>query len=96
MRRSVALAPEELDRLAVLESSEADEGKRPKIGEKLVGEAIKNELTPRQRELLRDYYFSRLTVYEIAELRGISPSTVSRTLGRARRNLYRALRYAGR
>ncbi len=96
MRRSVTLDSEELDRLAALEIDETDDGKRPKIGEKLVGEAISNELTPRQRELLRDYYFSRLTVYEIAELRGISPSTVSRTLGRARRNLHRALRYAGR
>lgn len=51
------------------------------------------ELTPRQAELLRLHIDEGLSMREIARRQGVSPSTVSRTLGRARERLRRCLRY---
>lgn len=51
------------------------------------------ELTPRQRDLLRLRYEQGLSVTEIAELLQVNPSTVSRTLQRARERLLRCLQY---
>lgn len=55
--------------------------------------ARRAELTPRQEQMLRLYYDEELTVMQIARQLGVSHSTVSRTLARARRRLYRCLRY---
>lgn len=55
--------------------------------------AREEELTARQRELLRLRYEENLSVSEIAALIGRDKSTVSRTLARARRRLYKCLRY---
>ena len=55
--------------------------------------AREEELTARQRELLRLRYEENLSVSEIAALIGLDKSTVSRTLSRARRRLYKCLRY---
>lgn len=52
------------------------------------------ELTPRQRQMLELYFEGGLTMPQIARQLGVHPSTVSRTLRRARDRLYRALRYA--
>ena len=55
--------------------------------------AREEELTARQRELLRLRYEENLSVSEIAALIGRDKSTVSRTPSRARRRLYKCLRY---
>ena len=55
--------------------------------------AREEELTARQRELLRLRYEENLSVSEIAALIGRDKSTVSRTLSRARRRLYKCQRY---
>lgn len=55
--------------------------------------AREEELTARQRELLRLRYEENLSVSEIAALIGRDKSTVLRTLSRARRRLYKCLRY---
>ena len=55
--------------------------------------AREEELTARQRELLRLRYEENMTVTEIAAAIGRDKSTVSRTLSRARRRLYKCLRY---
>ena len=55
--------------------------------------AREEELTARQRELLRLRYEENMTVTEIAAVIGRDKSTVSRTLSRARRRLYKCLRY---
>lgn len=55
--------------------------------------AREEELTARQRELLRLRYEENLSVSEIAALIGRDKSTVSCTLSRARRRLYKCLRY---
>ena len=56
--------------------------------------AIDEALTDRQREFVEEYYFEGLTIYEISERHGVCPPSVSRTLGRARENIFRVLRYA--
>ncbi len=55
--------------------------------------AREEELTERQREMVALYYDQGMTMPQIAERLGVSRSTVSRTLRRARARLYRFLRY---
>ena len=56
--------------------------------------ARERELTPRQRQFLTRYFDEGLSMREIAEAAGVDPSTVSRTLSRAKARLHRALQYA--
>ena len=58
--------------------------------------AIREELTPRQLQLVTMYYSDNMMLREIAQELGISVSTVSRTLSRARARLRRCLRYGAR
>lgn len=55
--------------------------------------AIREELTPRQREMLMLFYVQGLRVCDIAGQLGVEPSTVSRTLKRGEQRLFRCLRY---
>lgn len=58
--------------------------------------ACRQELTPRQREIVELYFFSgkKTTITDVARQLGIDRSTVSRTLKRAMRRLRNHLRYA--
>lgn len=58
-------------------------------------ELMERELTPRQYELMVLYYVEQRGMYDIARDTGVTVSTVSRTLSRARRRLRKALRYGG-
>ena len=58
-----------------------------------IREVIRSELTDLQRDAIIAYYFHRNTISEIAALRGVNKSTVSRTLRRAEEKLRRYLRY---
>ncbi len=60
---------------------------------KRVQRVIREELTPIQREILLEYYIRERTIPQIAEIRGVNKSTVSRTLHRAEEKLRRYLRY---
>ena len=51
------------------------------------------ELTPRQREMLNMYYDQGMKMSQIARRLHVNPSTVSRTLRRARDRLHRCLSY---
>lgn len=51
------------------------------------------ELTELQRQAMTDHYINKMSVTEIARLRGVNKSTVSRTLARARRKVQRFLKY---
>ena len=55
--------------------------------------AIREELSPRQREVLTMYYVRNLTLTEIAGELHLNPSTVCRTLHRGEAHLRRCLRY---
>jgi len=56
-------------------------------------QAREQELTPHQRQALELYYDQRMSITEISRFLGVYPSTVSRTLRRARDRLYRYLQY---
>ena len=56
--------------------------------------AINQDLTSRQRQMLSLYYFKGYTMERIGKELGVNKSTVSRTITRAVRRLYRALRYS--
>ena len=48
-------------------------------------------LTKTQKEYIILYYKNQMKISDIAHIYGVAPSTVCRTLGRARRRLYRSL-----
>ena len=54
---------------------------------------MERELTPTQREILCAVYYDGKTQRQVAHERGVSCSTVCRTLHRAERRLQRFLRY---
>lgn len=58
-----------------------------------LGRALREEVTPRQRQVLALYYQGGLTLEEIGSRLGVSRSTVSRTLKRGEDRLRRCLRY---
>ena len=60
---------------------------------KLMGIAIKNELTERQRECIRMYYYENKKVCEIAEYTGIRPTTVYKHLKLGRNALKKCTAY---
>ncbi|MGN0606072.1 MAG: RNA polymerase sigma factor [Oscillospiraceae bacterium] len=51
------------------------------------------ELTQRQKQIVLMYYHENMNVTEIAVSLDISPSTVSRSLARSRKNIFRILKY---
>ena len=55
--------------------------------------ALRQDITPRQREYMMMYYGKNMSMEEIAREAGVNKSTVTRTLKRARQRLYRCLRY---
>ena len=55
--------------------------------------ALREDVTPRQRECMLLYYEKRLNMREIAELMGIDKSTVSRNIKRGESRPRRCLRY---
>ena len=63
---------------------------------RLLSSALREELTPRQAQMVRMYYIEQHTMRDIAAILELNPSTVSRTLKSAREKLKRCLRYTNR
>lgn len=59
-----------------------------------LAQALREEVTPRQRQILALYYGGDQTLDEIGARLGVSRSTVSRTLKRGEDRLKRCLRYS--
>lgn len=55
--------------------------------------ALREDVTPRQREMLLLYYGEQLNMRQIGTRLGVDESTVSRTIKRGERRLQRCLRY---
>ena len=55
--------------------------------------SLREDVTPRQRQMLLLYYAERLNMREIGERLGVDKSTVSRTIKRGEARLRRCLRY---
>ena len=62
----------------------------------LVAAAVEQELTPRQKQMVKMYYIEQHTMRDIAKQLGVTPSTVTRTLQAARAKLQAALGYCGK
>lgn len=76
---------------ALWERERGDSSK--KIDPKLIRRIISENLSARQRDYLTLYYFGGMKMREIAKLRGIGSSTVSRTIKRGEKRLAAVLRY---
>ena len=55
--------------------------------------ALRQDVTPKQRQYLLLYYGKGLSLAQISEMLGVNKSTVSRTMKRGRERLHRCLRY---
>lgn len=55
--------------------------------------ALREDITPKQRQVLLMYYAQGLNMREIGEQLGVDRSTVSRTIKRGEHRLQRCLRY---
>lgn len=55
--------------------------------------ALREDVTPKQRQVLLLYYAEGMNMREIGEQLGVDKSTVSRTIKRGERRLQRCLRY---
>lgn len=55
--------------------------------------ALREDVTPRQRQALLLYYAEGLNMREIGQRMGVDKSTVSRTIKRGEQRLQRCLRY---
>lgn len=60
-----------------------------------VYDALREELTFRQQQLVYLYYLEQMRMCDAAEILGISTQSASKTLQRARRKLSRYLKYTG-
>lgn len=82
-----------VDMAAYLEYIAEDNSERIDRLKKNLSRALKQDITPRQREYMALYYGQNMTMPAIAAHCGVHKSTVSRTLKRGREKLYRCLRY---
>lgn len=58
--------------------------------------ALREDVTPKQRQVLLMYYAEGLNMREIGEQLGVDKSTVSRTIKRGEQRLQRCLRYGAK
>ena len=77
---------------AILNIEDDEDDDRIKFRKVLLN-IIKNELTPRQKEIIMLYYFKRTDIVTIGKQLGITPASVSITMKRARLKMYRILKY---
>ncbi len=96
MSKRVSLSNPLLDQqlLAMARAQESEtNAQQLKLVKKALAEVIKNDLTGRQKQMIVLYYYEGMRMREIAEQLQLDPSTVSRTLTRARRNILQYLKY---
>lgn len=65
----------------------------PRVQLERVLKVIENELTEKQQEVIRAYYFEEKTIPQIAAERGIQKSSVNRCLKRAEKKIMLLLKY---
>ncbi len=70
-----------------------DNRRHLELAQNALHDIIAQELTERQKQLMLMYFFEKRTMMEIGELLGISKSTVSRTMTRAKARIFKAMRF---
>ena len=73
------------------QENDEDNSQRLQQVRRCLRRARETALTPRQQQMVALYYDRGLSMQQIADLLGVWPSTVSRTLQRAHRRLQNAL-----
>ena len=76
---------------AILQDDD-EEGNGRKL-KKVLLNVIKNELTPRQKEIIMLYYFQNKDIVTIGRELGVTPQAVSAAMSRARLRMFRILQY---
>ena len=56
-------------------------------------DVLRNELTEKQREVIVMRYFEEMRPIDIARALGVAPSTVTRSLQRSKRTIYKCMRF---
>lgn len=74
--------------------SRGDNSKELERLKKHLRDAIEKELTPVQKQVIFMYYYEKITIPEIAKIRGVNKSCISRILKRARQRLSAVLKYS--
>lgn len=74
---------EDADILRIIERNTSKE--KRKIIQKRLVEIIENDLTPKQREVIIEYFFNNMKMSEIAEKQGVSVSAVSAKISAGKR-----------
>lgn len=75
----------------IIENCNSDE-KRQRIIKMLL-EVIENELTPRQCEMIKEYFFNNKNTVQIAEEQGVSAQAVSARIAAGKRRIYKIMKY---
>jgi RNA polymerase sigma-70 factor (ECF subfamily) len=60
---------------------------------KLIPKVIKDDLTPKQKEILILYYYEKLNIPQIASLKSLNKSTISRHIKGGKRKIKQLLKY---
>lgn len=91
-RRGKAFGAQMAGYMKELDDMDDDAGGHSRLLDNLM-RCIREDVTPRQREVLLLYYFRGMRQIDIAQQLGVARSTVSRTIQRGERRLKRCLRY---
>lgn len=83
---------EEDDRILEIIGNYSSDSQQQKI-RKMLTKIIENELTPRQREVITEYYFNNKKMSQIAEESGISVSAVSAKISAGKCKIYKFMKY---
>lgn len=83
---------EEDERILEIINSHTSDIKRQKI-QKMLTKIIENELSPKQRTAIKEYFFDHRSMTEIAEKHGVSVSAVSATIAAGKRRIYKFMKY---
>lgn len=98
MRRDVCFLDEAKEKEASLYSvmtgeEENDNGLQRSRMKHILSVGMRNELTDRQKSCVYDYYFTDLSVAEIAEKMQLSTATVYKHIRKAKQRLKKCVRY---
>lgn len=84
---------ENIESILAVQDSESSEGRdyRKDLRLRLLRSLLDTNLTKKQKCYIMLYYKENKKICEIAEQFGVLPSTVSRTINRARKKLFKAV-----
>ncbi len=94
-RTRISALDNDSEMFRLLKSKEAseDNSKLRKIAIKALKKVIDEQLSARQKQYLVLYYYNNMDMPAIADECGVNKSTVSRTLNRAKQNIYKYMKY---